>query len=540
MLKYDIIRVGMKLILGSQMKGEFDMSEIYPFKRSFYYDVENAIKESSVAFVLGPRRCGKSVCMLQLEKTFSQSDEFDRVVYADAKRNFGNSLDKSKFINEVRKAIENDEKALFLIDEATYLNQPDGAIMDVQDAFTCHKNTNTKVVFTGSQSIALDCWGHRAFAGDAKFVTADFLSYPEWLAFKGFSEVSEDTYLQFLGGTREFYSNFHSTKDYLRGCLDETIISNHKSLNVVDGNDCKGLTDEMLLDVLYASMMSLHNHSSYSSIAKKSVLEDTISRFFADEVSKIGNDFKARVSDILSERYENFRNMTGSDLLKSLQFLDNCGLVTVTPVRNELKVDTYYTKNLLSGFGEKLDKDSLMKDVNVCIKYPMFYMDIVQSLLKENMPDKIPNNLLGSIVECHVRGLLPTTGCMEYRKDNTDEIDYVNTSRKTAVEITVSDKKLSSVHFDVLPESDDYRKILLSKTKAKELYGIEFVPYYRFIYDNSVGTDIAYPLTHIPYEKRSAEHPIIVTPIKNACSGESPQIGNNKSVPKQEGHGDNT
>lgn len=487
------------------------MSEGYSFKRSFYYDVEKAIKESSVTFVLGARRCGKTVCLHQLEEAFSQSEEFDKVIYADAKRSLEDNLSKSKFINSVKTAIENNESVLFLIDETTYLNQPDGAIMDIQDAFTSCHNTNTKVVFTGSQSMALDCWGHRAFAGDAVYIEADFLSYPEWLAFKGVSEVSENTYAQFIAGTREFYSNFHSTKEYLRGCLEETVISNHKSLNIIYNNDCSSLNDEMLLDVLYASLISLHNHINYHSFTKKEVLEDTISRFFADEVSKIGDDFKKRVYDILSSRYENFQNMTAANLIKSLQFLDNCGLITVTPVTEELKIDTYYNKNLLSDFGEKPSKEQLMKDLNICIKYPMFYVDIVQALLKEQMPDKLPNNLLGSIVECHVRGLLPNTGCLEYHREGT-ELDYINISNKTAVEITVSDKKLSGVHFEVLPEEDDYRKILLTKSKFKVLYGVEFVPYYRFIYDNSVGTDIAHSLTGVPFEKRSAEFPLIVTP----------------------------
>lgn len=504
----------------------------YTFKRSFYYDVEKAIEESSVTFVLGTRRCGKTVCLHQLEETFSQSGDFDKVIYTDAKRELGDSLGKSKFINDVKKAIENNESVLFLIDETTYLNQPDGAIMDIQDAFTrCH-NTNTKVVFTGSQSIALDCWGHRAFAGDAVFITADFLSYPEWLAFKGISEVSENTYAQFISGTREFYSNFHSTKEYLRGCLEETIISNHKSLNIIYNNDCSGLNDEMLLDVLYASLMSLHNHLNYHSFTKKEMLEDTMNRFVADEASKIGDDFKKRISDVLSSRYENFKNMSASDLLKSLQFLDNCGLITVTPVTEELKTDTYYSKNLLSDFGEKPSKEQLMRDLNVCIKYPMFYVDIVQSLLKEQMPDKLPNNLLGGIVECHVRGLLPNTGCLEYHREGT-ELDYVNICQKVAVEITVSDKKLSGAHFEVLPEDDHYRKILLSKSKEKVLYGVEFVPYYRFIYDNSVGTDIAHSLTGIPFDKqRSAEYRFIVVPSTYICS-EKKGNTNGCTIPNQ-------
>ena len=33
----------------------------YPFKRNFYYDIEKAIDKSSIVFLLGPRKCGKTV-----------------------------------------------------------------------------------------------------------------------------------------------------------------------------------------------------------------------------------------------------------------------------------------------------------------------------------------------------------------------------------------------------------------------------------------------------------------------------------------------
>ena len=40
----------------------------YPFKRSFYYEIEKAMDKSNIIFLLGPRKCGKTVALLQLEK----------------------------------------------------------------------------------------------------------------------------------------------------------------------------------------------------------------------------------------------------------------------------------------------------------------------------------------------------------------------------------------------------------------------------------------------------------------------------------------
>ena len=36
----------------------------------------------------------------------------------------------------------------------------------------------------------------------------------------------------------------------------------------------------------------------------------------------------------------------------------------------------------------------------------------------------------------------------------------------------------------------NYRKILLSKDRWEERDGIEFVPYYQFIFENSVGREL--------------------------------------------------
>lgn len=464
------------------------MDNGYRFKRSFYYDVEKAISKSSVTFVLGARRCGKTVCLKQLQASFSAGNEFDEVSYIDAKRNFTSTLDKSLFIDEIKKSIANNEKKLFLIDEATYLNQPDGAIMDIQDAFTSVHNTNTRVVFTGSQSRALECWGHRAFAGDAIFIRTDFLSYPEWLAFKGITEVSEKTYEQFIRGTREFYSNFHGTKEYLQGCLDETVVSNLKSVELILNNDCDRLNADKLLDVLYASLVSFHRQERYDTFSNQKHMQDTITRYFPEEIKNIGNETLVKeISSYLSERYSNYQDMSAYELRQALQFLHNCRLITITYVSSSFDVKPYVVQDFLNE-AQDWSKLEILKNLNINIKYPMFYIDLLESILKDRFPEKLPNNLLKSIVETHVRAILPDTGCFEYHDAQDREIYYVGKSTKKAIEISVANKKLSSTHFDVLP--DDYEKILLTKDNKDSQCDIKCIPYYRFIFENSVGREL--------------------------------------------------
>lgn len=471
------------------MNQSYDAKEKYDFKRSFYYEAENAVRSSSVTFLLGARRCGKTVCMKQLYDSFDVSGLFDKVIYADIKKDYGSNRDKMDFINHVVHSIQRREKILYLIDEATYMQFPDREIMKIQDAFTSGRNDNTKVVFTGSQSKALEHWGHLAFAGDAAYIRTDFLSYPEWLAYKGVTEVSEKTYYDFLSGTRKFYKNFHSTREYLQGCLDETVISNNKAGEIIYGNDCSIINNDMLLDVLYASLISLHNHVNYQSFVNRNALtEDVIYHFSSICGQLCGEVIATRTAEILGARYQNFKRMSSEELLQSLQFLVGCGLVTVTHVTDDLESSPYYTRRMLSGFGENPSKQEILKNLNIFIKYPMFYMDIVKDLLEEQMPDTIPHSLLGSIVECHVRGILPDTGSLEYRDADNREIDYVNTAFKRAIEVSVSNKKASQTHFDALP--DGYKKILLSKDKQGTQNGIEYIPYYKFIFDHSDGKEL--------------------------------------------------
>lgn len=461
----------------------------YNFKRSFYYEVEKAIKNSSVTFLLGARRCGKTVCMKQLYEHFAENKDFDHIVYIDIKKECSSKYEKMEFIHQVVNSINKCERILYLIDEVTYLQFPDKEIMKIQDAFTSGENDNTRVVFAGSQSKALEYWGHLAFAGDAVYIRTDFLSYPEWLAYKGIAEVSAETYLKFLCGTREFYKNFQSTKEYLQGCLDETVISNNKSGEIIFGNDCSKINNDMLLDVLYASLITLHNHVNYQSFSNRNALIDDVIYHFASTCRSLcEKSVEEKAAKLLSGRYQNFKKMSGEELLQSLQFLNNCGLITITHVTDNFECSPYYSRQLLSDFGEIPSKQEIMKNLNICIKYPMFYLDIVQELLGEGVISAVPHSLLGSIVECHVRGLLPDVGGFEYHDANDRKIDYINTSFQQAVEISVSNKKITQTYFDILPK--EYKKILLTKDKKETGDRIEFIPYYQFIFDNSAGREL--------------------------------------------------
>ena len=99
--------------------------------------------------------------------------------------------------------------------------------------------------------------------------------------------------------------------------------------------------------------------------------------------------------------------------------------------------------------------------------------------MKENLPEKLPTALLGSIVECHVRGLLSEKGTFEFQDIEGHEVDYVNVQDCIALEITISNKRSNEKNFKYLPV--DYRQITLTKDVAETYENGMHIPYHEFI-----------------------------------------------------------
>lgn len=458
------------------------MNNNYSFKRSFYYDVKKAIQKKSIVFILGPRKCGKTVCLKQL------SSDLANAVYVDIKAEFTTDQQTVSFCDKVIKDIQNNKNITYLIDEATYISFPDKEIARIANAFSAIFNSNTHIIFSGSQSIALEFWGHIACGNNAAFIQTGFLSYPEWLAYRKTTEISEATFLDYILNIHEFYCNFDNIKEYLRCCLDETVISNSKAAEYIIDNNTGDLDVEMLLDVLYASLINLHNNTTYETFANATQFAKALSYYFRDSVAEINKDIlQNNITEILRGRYNSFKAMSAYDCKTAIRFLYNCGLLTLTYISDDFIVDPYITSKILKETNELYLKPQIFSNFNLTINYPMFYLDLVAYVLKDKMTKDLPRELLGSIVECQVRSLLPTKSCFEYRNSNGVEIDYVSLA-DVAIEISVSNKRMRDINLDLLP--DTCRKILLTKDIEEIRNGIEYIPYYKFIFEHSNGQEL--------------------------------------------------
>lgn len=456
------------------------MTGKYDFKRSFYYDVEKSVERNKVTFILGPRKCGKTVCMEQL------ADSIKTAVYVDFKQ----KSDDEGFdvFLKIRESIQNDERVIYLLDEITYAPNPEKMICMFAQMFSEYDTNQVRVVFAGSQSLALEAWGHTAFAGCAGYIRPDFLSYGEWLAYKQIEGASAESYEQFLYGAMDFYG-IDSMQDYLQGCINETILSNTKTSNYIYGNDCSLLNADILMDICYATLFTLHNHVSNAAFMKKDGLKEDIRAYFADVCASL--DLDARIGRSFISRYNSFKRRDLQILEQAFLFLRNCGLITVTPVSNDLEhVPDLEWELERTAYGDSPRinvKDELFRSFNMCIRYPVFYMAILKDILGDQMPERLPHGLLGSIVECQVRGMLPEKGSCEYRDQSGNEVDYVNVVDRAAVEISIANKSLKGTHFDCLPE--DMQCLLLTKDRSGIVQGVQQVPYYVFLRGTGDGME---------------------------------------------------
>jgi len=453
----------------------------YDFLRDFYYLMNDSIKENSVTFLLGTRKCGKTVCLHQLERNIEHTKyvDFKTVPITDK---------QADIFNNILDSINKNEGVIYLLDEITYVENAEGRICEIANALAETDNTKTKLVFTGSQSVALNAWADRAFAGNANKISVDFLTYSEFLRYKGLTEHTPETYNQFLYEVADFYK-FTSLENYLKGCIEETIVSNAKASNCIFDNECNLIQDkvDLLVNICYQTMFTLHNNVTSNTFFKNNKLRDTIIGTFHETCKKLGNEsIASRIENSFIGGYSNIKSQDLDTLRQAFVFLKKCGLISITPIARELDSVPDVYRSMKLGKNDINCKTHLFEKFNITIDHPMFYVQILKDILKEEMPSQLSGTLLGSIVECHVRGLLPNG--FEYKTtidkngiETECEIDYINLSDNLAVELTISVNH--GKNFEILP---NYMKnICLTRNENKTHNGIQYVDYCSYLFELS-------------------------------------------------------
>ena len=102
----------------------------YNFKRDFFYEAENAIQNSSITFITGPKKCGKTVCLRQL------ADAYENALYINMKYDFDTDEKRNDVVSRAVNSIANVQKIIYLIDDAEYLALPDKDIAKIAGAYS--------------------------------------------------------------------------------------------------------------------------------------------------------------------------------------------------------------------------------------------------------------------------------------------------------------------------------------------------------------------------------------------------------------------
>lgn len=484
---------------GANSRQDSEGHIMYPFKRDFYYDLKKSAHEFFATALLGPRKCGKTVALIQL------SEEQPSSIYFDAKNM--THEEHIALLSRVLSSIRHNEDIYYLIDEITYINCADTFIENIAVQSRQCQCTETHIVFTGSQSLALRCWIDRSFGGCAGYVRVDFMNYAEWLRYMSegtqadYSHPTKSNYIEFLSGINRFYA-LPSIENYLHACLEETVISNNNSMNVIFNSSTEGLSEQFLLDILFATLVSLHNHVSYNKFIARDSLLNTIGYNYGQQVLSIPV-IKERAGRIVNRHYNTFKSADIQDIINALIFLANCGLIRIFEVSDVPSFKDYNAELCSYSSDERkqklFNKQTLFSRLNITVVHPMFYIALLKLALDVSDIIELPGSLLGSIVECHCRGLLNRQGAYEFHtvlvggaNPVEKEIDFVDPNDHLAVEFTISNDHTEC--FNLLLSEAEYYCIRLTQDlrttwKTERGQFVQCVPYYDFIYHLSSGKD---------------------------------------------------
>lgn len=475
------------------LKSDFVVDTTSLQERKFLVELKEFINQGNKNFcaLIGPRKVGKTIALMQLANLLQERNE---IIYYDFKQH-GNDANEA-FLVEMENCF--DKEIVFLLDEITYLEDVDINLARIAQRAkgACQK---FKVIFTGSQPQAIRAWMRRYFSSDAFIVYCSFLGYDEWLQFHE-SSISYESYVDYVQHSSDFFK-ITDNREYLAGCIEETLMSAAKSCNVI--RELEDIDEDDVFNViafLYTALIKLHNGWKWESFLDINKAVNSICGGFRGSRSLLTTNIKEEMKNHLIANYNSFKKVSLDKLRVYLRFLARCDFIVFTvncstDVIGKETFETRFKEWLWKGDNGLFDSPvTFFKQVTVCFKYPLFYYNLVSDLvagLGFQAEDFLDGNVLGSILECNVRGLYSyvrkTNIIPEYQTD-TAEIDIVDDVHQKAIEITISNKNLNRVHFKVLDDIEkfrDYSRILLTKDLQGQRNGITFIPFYEYVHQLS-------------------------------------------------------
>lgn len=391
--------------------------------------------------LVGPRKCGKTTCLNQLK------ERYNNTIYLNFKTM---SIDEQE---EVFEGILNSKGGLYLLDEITelqfyvqWLTKLDNSVIS---NLTRGEVDTRRFIITGSQAYSIEFAVSVALATNADYLHTSFIDFEEWLLWKGSVTEYNQSYNPTSTDFKEYVCNSNDftgitdNKAYIKACLDDTVRSEINNYSAIPGMVSTDMLDvETILFVLYSFLIKLHRKANIDTIRNPSngILS---TRMYNDAIK--GQVKRGELEKRFNQKYQallKYSKVKKSELQSVIVALEQMDLVTITiPIMDLSNINITQPRTLI-------DEDLLSK-CTICVKHPMFYANMIRDLvpeINESYYEIIDQATLGSILECHLKGLYSYAlgsdilYSYEYYNDNEQgEIDLVDPYTRYAYEFTVSD-----------------------------------------------------------------------------------------------------
>lgn len=419
-------------------------------KRKIYYQCKDWIDNSNKNFLVitGPRKCGKTVCLEQIKEYYCTEHYYNFKEIS--------SVDECNRVME--EVILPAKEGLFLLDEITYLTGYMHQLTAIDNSIV-RNNVNgiqdtRKFIITGSHSYAIQNASMLALSTNATYLQTSFIDFEEWLLWRGhiskYGQEYKPTTLDFKDYVcnSNLFTKIDNNADYIKSCLDETVICELSLHSAVNGMvPSESIDTETVLSILYSFLAKLHKKATIKT------LQNPVGGIVSARISN--DDIKKQVKQSELERRveEVFENLRSNKVPNNFEvirtaiiLLQQLDLITVTipldNIDNKIMVDCK-----LSDMSNVYSTQTLLSKFNVCVKHPMFYANMIKELVPEIGEDYynvIDQTILGSILECYLKGLFSyklnsdILYCFEYYNNDTQgEIDLIDFSSHTAYEFSV-------------------------------------------------------------------------------------------------------
>ena len=441
------------------LKERLIVSELKKFVSEEDYD--------RILVLVGIRRIGKTTALKQLQQyepdstyiNFTEIDAWDKLI---------------EFMESPKK--------LLLLDEISFLKNYPTEIMHIE-----HQSVELgyKVIITGSSPTHLmSLYGGPLGGGRSTLRRLSLLSFTEYLYFSGKVDSYKDDYnptekdfidyLRLKGIPEGLKITFN--EEYFRTFYSDVELANRNTTLV---RDYIRVDEEHILSICDLLAYKLQLNVKYETFVRPDI--------GAREVPKKQDRKILDFSDTyLSQSSDTFSKLTPAEKATALHFMVKAGMAYVDlPYKKSKHVGVSDLFSALEQVNTNNDLVYIFLDYNICPISPLMYTRLAEDILsKAGLTDDVLAHprILGMMLESYIKG---TRACqseswnlISYKVDeHGEEIDLFDRDLSLLCEITVSNKKLNSVHLNKHFQEENYIRVLATKNIEDFVDGIHRIPY---------------------------------------------------------------